>query len=148
MNKVLKYVSAYSMWIVVSGFVAWLFYLGRTVLLGLLALSGQAGEWQFAKTVNLIDRVVTVVLGLGWLAFVIITEDYFRKAVKKGNLLSRFARVTGPVLLCIFVVDLVFFWLQGIGSDNWLRWLFLAVELGGGIALVVAVRKTPIIKSN
>jgi hypothetical protein len=148
MNKVLKYVSAYILWIVGSGFVAWLFYLGRTVLLGLLALSGQAGEWQFAKTVNLIDRVVTVVLGLGWLAFVIITEDYFRKAVKKGNLLSRFARVTGPVLLCIFVVDLVFFWLQGIGSDNWLRWLFLAVELGGGIALVVAVRKIPIIKSN
>jgi hypothetical protein len=148
MNKVLKYVSAYSMWIVVSGFVAWLFYLGRTVLLGLLALSGQAGEWQFAKTVNLIDRVVTVVLGLGWLAFVIITEDYFRTTVKKENLLSRFARITGPVLLCIFVVDLVLFWLQGINSDNWLRWLFLAAELGGGIALVVAVRKTPIIKSN
>jgi hypothetical protein len=118
------------------------------VLLGLLALSGQVGEWQFAKTVNLIDRVVTVVLGLGWLAFVIITEDYFRKAVKKGNLLRRFARITGPVLLCIFVVDLVFFWLQGISSDNWLRWLILATELGGGIALVVAVGKTPIIKSN
>jgi hypothetical protein len=43
---------------------------------------------------------------------------------------------------------LVLFWLQGINSDNWLRWLFLAAELGGGIALVVAVRKTPIIKSN
>jgi uncharacterized membrane protein len=148
MSKVLKYASAYILWIVGSGFVAWLFYLGRTVLLGLLALSGQVGEWQFAKTVNLIDRVVTVVLGLGWLAFVIITEDYFRKAVKKGNLLRRFARITGPVLLCIFIVDLVFFWLQGISSDNWLRWLILATELGGGIALVVAVGKTPIIKSN
>lgn len=141
MNKVLKYASAYGIWIVDLGLAAWLFYLSRTVFLGLLALSGQAGEWQFAKTVNLIDRVVTVVLGLGWLAFVIITEDYFRKAVKKGNLLRRFVRVTGPVLLCIFVVDLILFWLQGIGSSYWLRWLILAVELCVGIALVVSGKK-------
>ena len=94
MNKVIKYVSAYTMWVVDLGLSSWLIYISRTVLLGLLALSSKAGEWEYAKAVNLIDRVFTVLLGLGWLVLAIVTEEYFRTAVKKGNLLNRFARIT------------------------------------------------------
>jgi len=141
MNKVIKYASAYAMWIVDLGLAGWLFYISRTVLLGILALSNQAGEWEYSKAVNLIDRVFTVVFGLGWLALAIIAEDYFRTGVKKENLLNRFARVTGTMLLCIFAVDLILFWLQGIGSGNWLRWLILAAEVGVGTALFVSGKK-------
>ena len=47
------------------------------------------------------------------------------------------SRNRSGVLLCIFVVDLVLFWLQGVGGDNWLRWSVLAIELFSGLALCV-----------
>jgi hypothetical protein len=141
MNKVFKYAIAYGMWIVDLGLAFWFVYMTRTGLLGIFALFYQAGEWEYAKAVNLTDRVSTILLGLGWLAFSIVVEDYYRKGLGKGNLMKCIARVTGPVLLGLFVVDLILFWLQGIGSDNWLRWLILAGELGIGIALFVSGKK-------
>jgi hypothetical protein len=48
--------------------------------------------------------------------------------------------VTGPVLLGIFIVDLILFWLQGAGGGDWLRWFILAVELGIGMALLRSAR--------
>jgi hypothetical protein len=141
MNKVIKYAIAYGMWIIDLGLAFWFAYMSRTVLLGLFALFSKQGEWEYAKAVNFTDRVSTVVLGLGWLAFSIVVEDYYRKGASEGNLLKRITRVTGPVLLGLFVVDLILFWLQGISSDNWLRWLILAGELGIGIALFVSGKK-------
>jgi uncharacterized membrane protein len=70
----------------------------------------------------------------------IAVEAYFRAGVSRGDLLKRFARVTGPVFLGIFGVDLILFWLQGIGRGDLLRWFLLAAELGIGIALLVLVR--------
>ena len=137
MNKVLKYILAYSLWIIDLGLSGWLFYISRTALIGLFAVFYQAGDFQFSKTVNLVDRVFTVILGLGWLVFSIFTEESFRTGALKKDLLRRFARFTGPLLLCIFVVDLVLFWLQGIGGDDWMRWLILAVELVAGLGLFV-----------
>jgi hypothetical protein len=67
----------------------------------------------------------------------IIVEEYFRVGVQKGGLWTRFARVTGPLVLAVFGADLILCWLQGIGSYDWLRWLILAAELGVGIALLV-----------
>ena len=55
--------------------------------------------------------------------------------------MKRFARVTGPILLCIFVADLILFWLQGIGYDDWLRWLILLAELIMGSVLVLYGRR-------
>jgi hypothetical protein len=141
MNKVIKYAIAYGMWIIDLGLAFWFAYMSRTVLLGLFALFSKQGEWGYAKAVNLTERVSTVVLGLGWLVFSILIEDYFRKGASEGNLLKRIARVTGPVLLGIFVVDLILFWIQGISSDNWFRWLILAGEFGIGIALLVSGKK-------
>lgn len=148
MSKVVKYTIAYGMWIVDLGLSAWLFFLSRTTLLGILALFSEQGDFQYAKMVDLVDRIFVVVLGLGWLVFSIFTEEYYRTGALKENLLKRFARVTGPILLCIFVVDLMLFWLQGIGGDNWLRWLILAAELVIGLALVVYGKKNITIKPN
>ena len=109
----------------------------RTATLALFAAFYQAGDFQYQKTVNLVDRVVIVLLGLGWLVFSIITEESYRTGALKKGLLKRFSRFTGPLLLCIFVVDLILFWLQGIGADNWLRWLILGIELVLGLGLFV-----------
>jgi hypothetical protein len=137
MNKILKYMLAYSLWILDLGISAWLFYISRTALIGLFAVFYQAGDFQFSKTVNLVDRVFTVLLGLGWLVFSIFTEESFRTHALKGDLLKRFARYTGPLLLIVFAVDLLLFWLQGVGGDNWMRWFILAGELVAGLGLFV-----------
>ena len=128
---------AYSLWIIDLGLSGWLFYISRTALIGLFAVFYQAGDFQFEKTVNLVDRAFTILLGLGWLVFSIFTEEAYRSHALKKDLLKRFARFTGPLLLIIFVVDLVLFWLQGIGGDNWMRWLILAIELIVGLGLFV-----------
>jgi hypothetical protein len=77
---------------------------------------------------------------LGWLGLFIFAECYYRAGALEEGLVKRFARVTGPILLCVFAVDLILFWLQGIGGD-WLRWLILLAELIVGSVLVVYGKK-------
>ena len=89
----------------------------------------------------MIDQTSAVLLGLGWLALFVFAEGYYRAGALEEGLVKRFARVTGPILLGIFVADLILFWLQGIGYDDWLRWLILLAELIIGSVLVVYGRK-------
>lgn len=140
MSKVIKYAVAYGLWIVDLGLSIWLFFISRTALLGLLALPYEEGNFQYAKIVNLVDRIFVVVAGLGWLIFSIVTEERYRTGALKENILKGFARFTGPILLCLFIVDLILFWLQGISAGNGLRWLILAAELSLGLAMVVSGR--------
>lgn len=140
MAKIIKYVSAYLMWIVDLGLTFWLIFISRTVFLGILALFYKEGEWVYSRRVDLADKVFVLILGLGWLVFMIVVEAYFRAGALRDDLFERFARVTGPVLLGIFGVDLILFWLQGVGGGDWLRWFILAAELGIGIALLVSAR--------
>lgn len=148
MNKVIRYATAYGLWIVDLGLSAWLFFISRSTLIAILAMSSNVGDFQYTKTVNLVDRIFTVVLGLGWLVLAIFIEENFRSNALKDDLFKRFARVTGPLLLIIFVIDLVLFWLQGIGPDLWFRWLILAAELVLGLVLVVSGRISDTNKSN
>jgi hypothetical protein len=89
-----------------------------------------------------------LLLGLGWLTFMIVVIEYYHGGLAKGDLLKRFARVTGPVLLCTFVVDLILVWLQGIGKTGWLSWLLLATELGIGLVMLVYVKSNIPSKNN
>jgi hypothetical protein len=148
MNKVARYAAAYGLWIVDLGLSAWLFLITRSALIAIMAMSSSAGEFQYTKTVNLVDRIFTVVLGLGWLLLSIFTEEYYRSSALKNELFKRFARVTGPLLLVIFIIDLLIFWLQGISADLWFRWLILAAELVLGLVLVVSGRISDTNKSN
>ena len=108
--------------------------------MAIFALLYNPGAGAFAHTVDRPFKVFFLILGLGWLVFMIIVEAYFRAGARHEDLLKRFARVTGPVLLSIFGVDLILFWLQGVGGGNWFRWFILAAELGLGIALLVSAR--------
>jgi hypothetical protein len=148
MKKVINYAIAYGMWIADLMLAFWLAYLSRTDFLGILALFYKKGQWQYSRQVDFADKAFMLVLGLGWLALMVIIEEYFRVGIQKKDLLKRFARVTGPVLLCLFVVDLILFWLEGIGSGNWLRWIILAAELGIGTALLVSAKTRSTSKPN
>lgn len=143
MAKIIKYVSVYLMWIVDLGLAFWLLVISRTVFLGLFALSYKGGQLVFADRVNFADKVFSILLGLAWLVFMIIVEAYFRSGASRQDLLKRFAKVTGPVLLGIFGADLILFWLQNIRGSDWLRWLVLAAELGIGIILLMLARFQP-----
>jgi hypothetical protein len=146
MAKVIKYVGAYLMWLTDLGLTFWLAFISRTVFLGIFALSYEGGQSVYAEVVyahrvDFADKIFSIALGLGWLVFMIAVEAHFRAGAARDDLLVRFARVTGPVLLGIFLVDLILFWLQG-GGDL-LRWFILAAELGIGIALLVSARPQP-----
>ena len=140
MAKIIKYVSAYFMWTADLGLTFWLIFISRTVFLDISALFYKEGAWVYSRRVDLADKVFSLILGLGWLVFMIVVEEYFRAGVLRDDLLKRFARVTGPILLGIFGVDLILFWLQGVGGGAWFRWFILAAELGIGIALLVSAR--------
>jgi len=148
MKKVTNSIIAYGMWFVDIALAFWLFYFSRTAYLGIFALFYKTGNSGYANMVSFLDKAFMIVLGLTWLTFMIIVEEYFRLGIQKGTLVNRFAKITGPVLLCIFVVDLIVFWLEGIGSGNWLRWLILAGELGIGIALVVFAKSASLSKTS
>jgi hypothetical protein len=141
MSKVFKYAVAYGMLLVDLVLSAWLFIMSRTVLLAFLALSYEPGVFRHLKRAQVIDQTCTVLLGLGWLALFVYAEGYYRAGALEQGLVKRFARVTGSILLCVFVVDLILFCLQGIGGDDWLRWLILLAELIIGLVLVVYGRK-------
>jgi hypothetical protein len=134
------------MWIVDLGLTFWLGFIIRTVYLRIFALSYKGGDAIYPKLVytqrvDFADKMFSILLGLAWLAFMIGAEIYFRNGAMENDLLRRFARVSAPVLLGIFIVDLILLWLQGTGGGDLLRWLLLAAELGLGLALLLSVRQ-------
>jgi hypothetical protein len=145
MNKGIKYLITYVVWIADLVLTLWFAYLCRTSLIGIFALF-YTGNVAYANAVNFIDKVFIILLGLGWLVFMIMVEQYFRNGID-GNL-QRLSSVTGWVLVCVFSVDLILAWIQGMGSGNWLRWLILAIELGVGIVLLVLAKTRFTSQSN
>lgn len=148
MKKALKYIIAYILWIVEIGFALYLCYISRSLILGIMTFNLKVGNVQYQQRMNLTDRVFVLILGFGWLIFMIFVEEYFRTGVLKGDLPKRIVGVTWPVLLAAFLVDLVLLWIQGVGSSSWLRWLVLAVELGAGVGLLVFAKTRLTSKSN
>ena len=139
-NKVLKYLIAYGMWLVNLGLATWLLLITRPVLLVIPTLLFDPDDYFYPGRVETFDKFLTLFLGIGWLAFMVISEEYFRAGALKGSLSKRIARVTGSILLCIFVVDSILFGLQGFAGD-WSRWLIRLAALVIGLGLVLFSRK-------
>lgn len=139
MKKGVGYVTAYLMWVIVLLLGLWFLLVSRTGFLSALAVYHSAetvsGVWQ----VRLLDQAYSVTVGLIWLVLMTVTEPYFRKGVRRGVLLTRFATIVGPEILLILVADLFLLWLQG-GSRVWSRWLILGGELVIGVGLVLFAR--------
>jgi hypothetical protein len=51
-------------------------------------------------------------------------------------------------LLCIFGVNLILLWINGVSRGSWLGWLILAAELGLGIILLVSANRKTTSKPN
>ncbi len=135
MKKALDYAIAYLLWIVDIVIAILLFFVSRNCLLALMALFLAKGGWIYSQRMNVADRAFVILAGFAWLIFMIFVEQYFRNGVAKEELPIRFYKVSGPLILVLFVVELILFWLQGPGSL--LRWLELAVELVAGIGFLV-----------
>ncbi len=145
MKKVLNYILYIIFWIFDMGLALLLFLRTRTLVYGLLLVLGDPTNWAYRQRFNAIDRFLVVILGIGWLVFMIVVEEYFRAGVPGGALLKRFAKVTAPLLLILFAIDLLLVFVQGVDKAGWLQWLALLVELGAGIVLLVfyKTRLTP-----
>jgi len=148
MNKGIKYVLTYAVWIADLVLALWFIYLCRTSLLGTFALFYDNVNVAYANAVNFIDKAFTILLGIGWLIFMILAEHYFRNGIEKDGQIRRLSIVTGWLFLCVFIVDLILAWIQGIGVGNWLRWLMLVLELGVGMVLLVQAKPNIKSKSN
>jgi hypothetical protein len=141
MKKVFNYFLAYVLWFFDIGLALLLFFRLRDLIWGLFILLGDPTNLAYINRINVIDRFLVVILGIVWLIYMIVVEEYFRTGVPEELLLKRFARVTAPVLLILFVNDLLLVIVQGVSKAGWLQWLALVVELGAGIGLL-AYNKT------
>jgi hypothetical protein len=142
MSKAIRTLIIYVLWIVDLALAVALMFISRTLFLQILALFYQPGNLTFGYKVGFADKIFSIVIGLLWLTFSIASEAYYRANALKQSPLKLFARVTAPVMLCLFIVDLSLSWLQGIGG-GWMRWLILAAELGIGAALLVYANRKP-----
>ncbi len=147
MKNVISQAIGYVLWIADLALALWFAYLCRQDVLVFFAQLYFKGKWSQEKQV-VVDRTFTILLGLGWLVFMIIVEEYFRVGAQKGILWPRFTRVTGYLALAVFGANLILFWLQGVGRNEWLPWIILAAELAVGIALITLKRNKVPSKSN
>jgi len=136
MKKAFNYILAYVLWIFDLGLALLLFYLGRELYLALFITFGDPTNWHYRQIINTVDRFLVVILGIGWLVFMIVIEEYFRTGVPGGALLKRFAKITAPILLILFAIYLPLILIQGVDNSSWLQWLALAGVLGAGIGLL------------
>jgi hypothetical protein len=141
MRNFFKYVLTFGLWIIDFGLAAWLAFITRTVLFAVPSLFFHPGNFQFPQRAEVMDKVFTLLLGIGLLAFLVITQEYYLKGVQQGDLIERFARITGPIFIGIFIVDSILFYMQGIDLNNWYRLLIILAELVLGILLVIYSRK-------
>jgi hypothetical protein len=136
---------AYLLWIVTLALGAWFAVIGREAFetyLGKYFIQEQ-GQFLLSRQARFWDLTVAVVLWLLWFVMMIITEEYYRRGVPKKTVWRRFAKVTGILLILIFVADLCQNLMLGIGTVGWLRWLLTVIELVAGVALTYLSRLKP-----
>ena len=99
-------------------------------------------QWQ----IRAVDRFLIIILGVAWLVFMIVSEEKFRKASGNGTLIKIFARITGPLILVILLMDLILAYLQAFQLP-WSAWLVMFIELVLGIGLTWLGKKKKISQS-
>ena len=134
--KALKYVATYLLWLVNLLFGLWFAFISRNTWLSAFQLWYVQGSPTRQYRANLLDKVFILILGFTWLVLMIVYESYFRKGVEKRDLFRRFAKVTGPTVLAIFVVDAFLALIQGLAIVGSLRFVILLIELFLGLLLI------------
>lgn len=91
----------YSLWLVSAALSFWvMIWLRNVILIDLSIIIFRGNPWAFRA----VDKFGIVILGLGWLIFVIATESYFRRLLE-GRLSARsVAKLFGVEALILIIV--------------------------------------------
>jgi hypothetical protein len=127
---------SYLLWVVTFLFGLWLIYLCRTTWLAGMGFWFIQGSPTRAQQAGFLDKVFLLILGFSWLILMVASEAYYRKGVKNRQLLTRFAKVSGPILLSVFVIDAILAWITGLAIIGWIRLVVILVELAAGILFI------------
>jgi hypothetical protein len=138
----LNYVLFYLFWTVLIALGFWFLLLSREAVTA--ALAYYAGD-DFVRLwrAGFYDKAFFLFMGLVVLVFIYATEGYLRVGIEKHDLLRRFFKTTGWVLLALFVIDLILLLLQQFTGGLWPRGVILVAELGLGVALSWFGRRRP-----
>lgn len=134
------YVLFYLLWTVLIALGFWFLILSReTFLTGASYYAGDSfvRGWQ----TRFLDKAFFLFVGLGVLVFIYATEGYLRAGIEKHDMLRRFFKISGGVMIAVFVMDLILLLLQQFAGGAWLRWLILVGELGLGVGLSLVGRR-------
>lgn len=135
----------YIFWIVSLGLGAWFVIIAREAFETFLGRFFIKSPDQFIiiRQARFWDIVFSVLLWILWFAMMIVTEEYYRRGVTKNVLWQRFARVTGILLILIFIANFSQNLMLGYAVVGWLPWLLCVLELIAGIALITVSRLRP-----
>jgi hypothetical protein len=132
---VMKKIGAYGLWVVLVLLGAWAFILARSTLLTILAnYAGEAINRTYQA--RFLNPFLSVILGLILFIFILVSEDRIRQGIKKGIVLRNFSRLLGPLLLFLFILDLIIFIYEKFALVSWLRLLILLAELIVGLVCI------------
>ena len=134
--KILNIIVAYGAWIIDIGLSLWFFVLSRQAIQLWIATFYLNGSFSRRMSVRFIDQGFTIFIGLLMLIYMIVTENYYRVGVTKGMLARRIARLTGPLVLLIGLVDLFLALVLGAATVGTLRLVLVALELIVGVAII------------
>ena len=132
LRRISPYVLCYLLWVITIA-LAFLNLIGvRNLYLTIMGvLSVQS--W----CASAIDKISFLFLGIVWLVLAIFSEYYYRASISKNRLWKSFSLVTGIQLLFLFAAHFLPFLLVGVRSFTWMSYILFAVELGGGLFLLV-----------
>ncbi len=134
---------AYLAWIVSLLLWLWFLLLGRNSLLAVLGIFYVREGFKRRFEAQFAERMFVFAVGIIWVILMVVVEEYFRRGIKKGDLLRRIGRVFAPIILLIFVADFALAFALGFSNQSWLRWLLLFIELSLGIGMIWLGRKAP-----
>ena len=130
-----KYAAAYAAWIIAFFLWLWFLLVSWETVKGLM-LYFMGSSFQATKTQQFLERAYVFVIGIAWLAIMIVTESYFRHGIKKGDLARRVGRFMGVEVILIFIADFILAMLLGLNLIPWSRWLILLLELVAASGLI------------
>ena len=137
-----EYILAYALLAVTLGLGAWFVITSQNtfeVFLGGFYIK-EENQFLLARQARFFDIIFPLVLWISWFIMLIVVEEYYRKGVEKHSLIKRFMKVTGVLLILLFVSDLFLTLMLGLTATGWLRVLLMIIELLAGIAFLILSR--------
>lgn len=93
---VLLYLAYFVGWLIVSGLAFWILLQLRINLLDIF-VALDLNRWAMGA----VDKFGIVIIGLGWLVVVLVTEHWLRQSVMRNRLWPRLARLIGLEVLIL-----------------------------------------------